>query len=99
MMAELGEPGQGLEFGVDLAAAKLDPQDINQLLAHLNVVRVERKRLAKRSLSSAEQVMPALDSPGHEAGLNGHGVTIGNVTERIEGLAVESLTVCNLGAE
>ena len=69
---QLGELGECQEFGVELGAAELVTQDIDELTMSLHQFGIELKGFAEVLLGEPSPMPPQLDLSGHETGLSGH---------------------------
>ena len=69
---------ESARIGVELGAAELMAQNIDQLTMSLHQFGVELEGFAEVLLGEPSPMSPQLDLPGHEMGLSGHWVLVGN---------------------
>ena len=77
-----------VEFGVDLAAARLDAQDVDQLLVGLDESRLEGQGPADRGLGLPDAAKLAMEPAGQQMGLGGDGMRIRDPAERTRSVVI-----------
>ena len=85
-----GQPRQGLEVLVELAAVQQYSVDIDKLPMRLDECRVQRDRSQQRRRRPLEPVPPQLDLPGQQGRRRGGRVVVrdpGELSERLVGVA------------
>ena len=78
--------GQRAELGVDLATARLDAEDVDQLLVRLDEAGLDRQGAAEGGLGLPDPSPLPLDPPGQQVGLSGHRVIVGDTIDLGEGV-------------